>query len=89
MAIGQRFDAYSPHDKRNTRSVRQIDAPICTRHSPCRANETWETDSLYGNGELILVIADEPNTLLMTRAILEDRNYRVVCANTGVEALRH
>jgi two-component system cell cycle sensor histidine kinase/response regulator CckA len=45
------------------------------------------TESLYGNGELILVIDDEPNTLLMTRAILEDRNYRVVCANTGMEAL--
>ena len=45
------------------------------------------TESLYGNGELILVIDDEPNTLLMTRAILEERNYRVVCANTGMEAL--
>jgi hypothetical protein len=32
------------------------------------------TESLYGNGELILVIDDEPNTLLMTRAILEERN---------------
>jgi two-component system, cell cycle sensor histidine kinase and response regulator CckA len=45
------------------------------------------TESLYGNGELILVIDDEPNTLLMTRAILEERNYRVVCANGGMEAL--
>jgi CheY-like chemotaxis protein len=45
------------------------------------------TESLYGNGELILVIDDEPNTLLMTRAILEERNYRVVCANAGIEAL--
>src|SRR4029077_9014310 len=45
------------------------------------------TESLYGNGELILVIDHEPNTLLMTRAILEDQNYRVVCANTGMEAL--
>ena len=33
------------------------------------------------------MIDHEPNTLLMTRAILEDRNYRVVCANTGMEAL--
>ena len=45
------------------------------------------TESLYGNGELILVIDDEPNTLLITRAILEERNYRVVCANGGMEAL--
>jgi DNA-binding NtrC family response regulator len=45
------------------------------------------TESFYGNGELILVIDDEPNTLLMTRAILEERNYRVVCANGGMEAL--
>jgi len=45
------------------------------------------TESLYGNGELILVIDDEPNTLLMTRDILEERNYRVVCAKGGMEAL--
>jgi two-component system, cell cycle sensor histidine kinase and response regulator CckA len=45
------------------------------------------TESLYGNGELILVIDDEPNTLLMTKTILEERNYRVVCANGGMEAL--
>ena len=45
------------------------------------------TESLDGNGELIFVIDAEPNTLLMTRAILENRNYCVVCANAGLEAL--
>ena len=60
MAIGQRFDAYSPHDKRNTRSfVRSMGEFVRVTH-----------------------LVD-----LMTRAILEDRNYRVVCANTGMEAL--
>ena len=42
---------------------------------------------LQGNGELILVVDDEPNILGITKMILERNNYHVVSANDGPEAL--
>ena len=44
-------------------------------------------ESLNGNGELILVVDDEPGILLITQMILEKHNYRVLLANDGPEAL--
>jgi PAS domain S-box-containing protein len=43
--------------------------------------------SLEGNGEMILVVDDEPNILQITKTIFEKHNYRVVSANDGPEAL--
>jgi PAS domain S-box-containing protein len=42
---------------------------------------------VQGNGELILVVDDEPNILGITRMILEKHKYDVVSANDGPEAL--
>jgi two-component system cell cycle sensor histidine kinase/response regulator CckA len=46
-----------------------------------------ERESLKGNGELILVVDDEPNILRVTKMILESHNYKVVSANDAPEAL--
>ena len=40
-----------------------------------------------GNGELVLVVDDEPGILRVTKMILESHNYRVLEANDGPEAL--
>jgi PAS domain S-box-containing protein len=42
---------------------------------------------IQGNGELILVVDDEPNILGVTKMILERNNYHVLSANDGPEAL--
>jgi CheY-like chemotaxis protein len=42
---------------------------------------------IQGNGELILVVDDEPNILGITKMILEKHKYHVVSANDGPEAL--
>jgi CheY-like chemotaxis protein len=42
---------------------------------------------VQGNGELILVVDDEPNILGITKMILEKHKYDVVSANDGPEAL--
>src|SRR6202035_2863333 len=42
---------------------------------------------IQGNGELILVVDDEPNILGITKMILEKHKYDVVSANDGPEAL--
>lgn len=43
--------------------------------------------SLKGEGELVLVVDDEPAILLVTKLILEKNNYRVITANDAPEAL--
>jgi len=42
---------------------------------------------IQGNGELILVVDDEPNILGITKMILERHNYHILSANDGPEAL--
>jgi len=44
-------------------------------------------ESLHGSGEVLLIVDDEPGMLQITRMILEKHNYRVLCANDGIEAL--
>jgi nitrogen-specific signal transduction histidine kinase/ActR/RegA family two-component response regulator len=44
--------------------------------------QTWD-----GNGELILVVDDEPGVLRITKIILEKHNYRVLGANDAPEAI--
>jgi two-component system, cell cycle sensor histidine kinase and response regulator CckA len=47
-----------------------------------------ETESIpQGNGELILVVDDEPSILEVTKATLETYHYRVLTANNGIEAI--
>jgi two-component system, cell cycle sensor histidine kinase and response regulator CckA len=47
-----------------------------------------ETESIpQGNGELILVVDDEPSILEVTKATLETYNYQVLTANNGIEAI--
>ena len=43
--------------------------------------------TIQGNGELILVVDDEPNILGVTKMILEKHSYDVVSARDGPEAL--
>src|SRR4029077_17081399 len=45
------------------------------------------TVTIQGNGELILVVDDEPNILGVTKMILEKHSYDVVSASDGPEAL--
>jgi PAS domain S-box-containing protein len=60
---------------------------------PAQVNEAvvrgapLSTEKLSGNGELVLVVDDEPGILAVTRIILERHNYRVLGANDGPEAL--
>jgi two-component system cell cycle sensor histidine kinase/response regulator CckA len=42
---------------------------------------------LQGNGELILVVDDEPAILEVTQATLETYNYRVLSASNGIDAI--
>ena len=42
---------------------------------------------IQGNGELILLVDDEPNILGITKMILEKHRYGVLSANDGPEAL--
>ncbi|PYL73460.1 MAG: hybrid sensor histidine kinase/response regulator, partial [Verrucomicrobia bacterium] len=44
-------------------------------------------ESLHGNGQLILVVDDEPPILHIIKMILEKHNYRILAANDGPEAL--
>jgi CheY-like chemotaxis protein len=44
-------------------------------------------DRLTGNGELILVVDDEPSIAMVTKLMLENQNYRVLTASDGPEAL--
>jgi PAS domain S-box-containing protein len=45
------------------------------------------SELLEGNGELVLVVDDEPGVVQMTKMILEKRNYRVLTAEDGPDAL--
>ena len=50
--------------------------------------DTEATQELpHGNGELILVVDDEPSILEATKATLETYNYRVLTAKDGIEAI--
>src|SRR6266852_3074902 len=60
--------------------------PPKTNGSPRRESET-PAESLKGNGELILVVDDEPSILRVTAMVLDKQNYRVLCATNGSEAL--
>ena len=51
------------------------------------SNRKCPSESLNGNGEVILVIDDEPGVLQMTKMILEKRSYRVLTAEDGPAAL--
>jgi PAS domain S-box-containing protein len=47
-----------------------------------------KTESIpQGNGELILVVDDEPSILDVTKATLETYNYKVLTARDGIEAI--
>jgi two-component system, cell cycle sensor histidine kinase and response regulator CckA len=51
-----------------------------------RAGET-AAESLYGNGEVILLVDDEEAILRVTKMTLESKGYRVLLAHDGPEAL--
>ncbi len=46
-----------------------------------------ESQTPPGNGELILVVDDEPAIREITRTLLENHNYQVITANDGIEAI--
>jgi CheY-like chemotaxis protein len=60
---------------------------------PAEASEQTSQESktpselLEGNDELVLVVDDEPGIVQMTKMILEKRNYRVLTAEDGPNAL--
>ncbi|MGD9635886.1 MAG: CHASE3 domain-containing protein [Pirellulales bacterium] len=49
--------------------------------------ESWPTESVGGNGELILLVDDEPMVLEIASATLEENGYRALIANSGAEAV--
>jgi PAS domain S-box-containing protein len=51
------------------------------------AQTTEETVLLHGQNELILIVEDEPAIQQVTRASLEDCNYRTLIASDGIEAI--
>jgi CheY-like chemotaxis protein len=44
-------------------------------------------DAPRGNGETVLLVEDDEQVLLLTRALVQDLGYRVLAAMDGVEAL--
>ncbi|MGL5876313.1 MAG: ATP-binding protein, partial [Xenococcaceae cyanobacterium] len=51
------------------------------------AQHTEEQLLLAGNGELILIVDDEPLIQQVTQTSLEDNNYRTLLASDGIEAI--
>ncbi|MBD2465082.1 response regulator [Oscillatoria sp. FACHB-1407] len=54
------------------------------------ASEPWEnkdSEVLIGNHELVLVVDDEAAICASNKALLEAYNYRVLTANSGIEAI--
>jgi two-component system, cell cycle sensor histidine kinase and response regulator CckA len=51
------------------------------------AQQTEEQLLLAGNGELILIVDDEPLIQQVTKTSLEDNNYTTLLANDGIEAI--
>ncbi|MEM6752123.1 MAG: PAS domain S-box protein [Cyanobacteria bacterium P01_C01_bin.38] len=47
-----------------------------------------ESEDLNGNGELILIVDDEPAIRKITKSSLEAYNYRVLTASNGIEAIK-
>ena len=45
-------------------------------------------EALKGHGELVLLVDDEANILRVTKLALENKNYHVVSASDGREALK-
>lgn len=52
------------------------------------ARETTERPAAKGNGELILVVDDEPGIRSITEKIIKRNGYEVITAANGVEALK-
>lgn len=68
---GSTFKIFLPA-KRDEQTVEGIETPV---------------DSPIGNGELILVVDDEDSILRITKMILENNNYSVLCAADGPDAV--
>ena len=51
------------------------------------AQPAQEVEILAGQGELILVVDDEPSIQEITKASLETYNYKILTANDGIEAI--
>ena len=64
----------------------KIFLPATTTHEDLQRSKA-SVVPIQGNGELILVVDDEPNILGITKMIFEKHNYRVLSANDGPEAL--
>ncbi|HEV3393517.1 MAG TPA: PAS domain S-box protein [Chthoniobacterales bacterium] len=77
------ISVYSEPDKGTTFKVF---LPAKLSEEPARTGAA-ASETLRGDGELILMIDDEAPILTVTRMILEDRGYRIVCASEGPEAL--
>jgi PAS domain S-box-containing protein len=60
--------------------------PATVSHEELQQSKT-SVVPIQGNGELILVVDDEPNILGVTKMILEKHHYDVVSASDGPEAL--
>ena len=60
--------------------------PATVTHEELQQSKT-SVVPIQGNGELILVVDDEPNILGVTKMILEKHHYDVLSANDGPEAL--
>jgi len=64
--------------------------PVCegTALDPAPAPATSAAPTVRGNGELVLLVEDEPVVREMARAIMESGGYQVVEAQDGREALQ-
>lgn len=70
----------------NKGSVFNIYFPV-TEQFVAINESSLETNSIVGNGELILVIDDEVSVREITKATLEMHNYRVITASDGIDGL--
>ena len=54
---------------------------------PTEPDETTEEQGGDANGEVILVVEDDPDVLTLTSTVLTNLGYRIIEANSGVSAL--
>jgi CheY-like chemotaxis protein len=67
-------------------TIFKVFLPAVTTHDELQQSKT-SIVPIQGNGELILVVDDEPNILGITKMVLEKHRYDVLAASDGPEAL--
>ena len=66
----------------------KIYIPVAGKHGDAAADQSAKTESIRGGKETILLVEDEIGLLELVREVLQQYQYHVLIASSGVEALR-